>query len=103
MYQLKNELGKLIDYVGEREVIERKDIDEIVTVEITNQIFEMVSAIAQGEQKKAMKLYGHLLSLREPPMRILFLIARQFQLMLLTKDMSELHKSSKEMGKLKKR
>ena len=99
MYQLKNELGKLIDYVGEREVIERKDIDEIVTVEITNQIFEMVSAIALGEQKKAMKLYGHLLSLREPPMRILFLIARQFQLMLLTKDMSELHKSSKEMGK----
>lgn len=98
MYQLKNELSKLVDYVGEREVIEKKDIDQIITVEITNQIFDMISAIAAKQQKKAMALYNHLLALKEPPMRILFLIARQFQLMLQMKDMKELQKSSKEMG-----
>ena len=98
MYQLYNELSKLADYMGEREVIGRNDIDEIITVEITNQIFEMIDAIARRQQKKAMDLYNHLLALREPPMRILFLIARQFQLMIQMKDMKELHKSSKEMG-----
>ncbi|MDO4554707.1 MAG: DNA polymerase III subunit delta [Lachnospiraceae bacterium] len=98
MNQLKNELDKLADYAGERDVIKREDIDTIVTVEITNQIFDMISAIARKEQKKAMELYNHLLTLREPPMRILFLIARQFQLMLQIKDMKELRKTSKEMG-----
>lgn len=98
MYQLKNELSKLIDYMGGREVIEKEDIDAIITVEITNQIFDMISAIAARQQKRAMELYNHLLALKEPPMRILFLIARQFQLMLQMKDMKELHKSSKEMG-----
>lgn len=99
MYQLKNELEKLADYTGERDIIEKKDVDEIITVEITNKIFEMVSAIAARQQKKAMELYNGLLALREPPMRILFLIARQFQLMLQMKNMKELGKTSQEMGK----
>ena len=98
MNQLKNELSKLVDYVGDREVIERADIDEIVTVEITNHIFEMITAMASKNQKKAMALYDQLLALKEPPMRILFLVARQFQLMVQMKDMKELRKSSKEMG-----
>jgi DNA polymerase-3 subunit delta len=50
----------------------------------------MVNAIAEGNQKKALELYEDLLSLKEPPMRILFLIARQFnqlyQLKLLSKE-----------------
>jgi DNA polymerase-3 subunit delta len=99
MYQLKNELEKLADYMGERDVVEKQDIDEIVTVEITNQIFDMISAIADGQQKKAIFLYNHLLALKEPPMRVLFLIARQFQLMLQMKNMKELRKTSQEMGK----
>lgn len=99
MYQLKNEIEKLADYMGDREVIEKKDIDEIVTVEITNQIFDMISAMAAKNQKKAMELYDHLLALKEPPMRILFLIARQFHQMLLAKDMKSLGKSSGEIGK----
>lgn len=99
MYQLKNEIEKLADYMGDREVIEKKDIDEIITVEITNQIFDMISAMAAKNQKKAMELYDHLLALKEPPMRILFLIARQFHQMLLAKDMKGLGKSSAEIGK----
>jgi DNA polymerase-3 subunit delta len=98
MNQLKNELSKLADYVGDREIIDRSDIDEIITVEITNHIFEMITAMASKNQKKAMALYDQLLALKEPPMRILFLIARQFQLMAQMKDMKELRKSSKEMG-----
>lgn len=98
MYQLKNELDKLTDYLGDREVVGRADIDEIITVEITNHIFEMIGAMASRNQPKAMALYEQLLALKEPPMRILFLIARQFQLMLQMKDMKEQRKSAKEMG-----
>ena len=50
------------------------------TRQIGNQIFDMVEAIAMRRQKQALDLYYDLLTLKEPPMRILFLIARQFNL-----------------------
>ena len=48
----------------------------------------MVNAIADHEQKKALDLYYDLLTLKEPPMRIMYLITRQFQILLNLKDMS---------------
>ena len=47
----------------------------------------MVNAIAAKDQKQALLLYYDLLELKEPPMRILFLIARQFQILFLVKSM----------------
>lgn len=60
------------------EVVTAEDVKVITTVQITNKIFDMVAAITAGKTKRAMDLYEDLLTLREPPMRILFLIARQF-------------------------
>lgn len=60
-------------------------MNEICTVQTTGQIFEMIRALAEKNQKKALNLYYDLLSLKEPPMRILFLIARQFHQLLLVK------------------
>ena len=47
----------------------------------------MVNKIAEKQQKQALDLYYDLLALKEPPMRILFLIARQFQILLMVKDL----------------
>ena len=47
----------------------------------------MVAAIVAGKTKTAMDRYEDLLTLKEPPMRILFLIARQFNQILLVKEM----------------
>ena len=65
----------------------REDIEAITTVQVTNKIFDMVTAIVAGKTKTAMDLYEDLLALKEPPMRILFLIARQFNQILLVKEM----------------
>ena len=65
-----------------------EDVEAVTTEQISNKIFEMVNAIADHEQKKALDLYYDLLTLKEPPMRILFLISRQFQILLHIKDMS---------------
>ena len=48
----------------------------------------MVDAISTHQQKKALELYYDLLALKEPPMRILFLITRQFQILLTVKVMT---------------
>ena len=48
--------------------------------QIGNHIFEMVNAVAEKKQRKALDLYYELLALKEPPMRILFLLVRQYQI-----------------------
>ena len=39
----------------------------------------MVEAVAAKQQKQALDYYYDLLALKEPPMRILYLLARQFK------------------------
>ena len=90
MQLIKNELDKLIAYTEGRDVITVADVEHVCISQTTNKIFDMINAIAEGNRKKALELYEDLLSLKEPPMRILFLIARQFnqlyQVKLLTKE-----------------
>ncbi len=88
MGNIDRELEKLVCYTMGRDVITAEDVEAITTEQVTNKIFEMVNAIAEHEQKKALDLYYDLLTLKEPPMRILFLISRQFQILLNLKDMS---------------
>lgn len=78
MQLIKNELDKLVSYTMGKEVITTADVEHVCITQTTNKIFDMVNAIAEGKQKQALELYEDLLSLKEPPMRILFLIARQF-------------------------
>ena len=87
MENIRTELEKLICYTMGREVITKEDVEAIGTVHVTNRIFEMVSAIVAGNTRKALDLYEDLLTLKEPPMRILFLIARQFNQLLQVKEL----------------
>ena len=82
MENIRTEVEKLICYCYDREVITNEDIDAVCVTQINNQIFEMLDAMANKRQKTALQLYYNLLALKEPPMRILFLIGRQFNLLL---------------------
>ncbi len=88
MQNIEKELEKLICYTLDKDVIEPEDVEAITTEQISNKVFEMVDAIASHKQKHAMDLYYDLLALKEAPMRILFLITRQFQILLTVKVMS---------------
>lgn len=87
MENIQMELEKLICYCMDREVVTSEDVETICTNRVSNHIFDMINAIAEGKTKQALDLYYDLLSLKEPPMRILFLLARQCNLLLITKDM----------------
>ena len=89
MSNIERELEKLLCYTMDRSVITGEDIDAVCTTQINNRIFAMVQAVAEQNQKKALDLYYDLLALKEPPMRILFLIARQFNQMYQIKDLRE--------------
>lgn len=87
MENIRMELEKLICYCLDREVVTAEDVEAICTNRISNHIFDMINAIADGKKHQALQLYYDLLALREPPMRILFLIARQYNLLLQVKEM----------------
>lgn len=89
MENIANELEKLICYTVDAQAISREDVAAICTVTTENKIFDMIRAVAEKRQKQALELYYDLLSLKEPPMRILFLIARQFNQMYQLKDLRE--------------
>lgn len=88
MENIDKELEKLICYTWDKTEIAAADVEAICTGQTENKIFEMIDAISAKNQKKALDLYYDLLALKEAPMRILFLIARQFQNLLLIKSMS---------------
>ena len=88
MGNIEREVEKLICYTMGREVITREDIEAVCTTQISNHIFDMIRAVTEKNQKKALELYYDLLSLKEPPMRILFLLARQFNLIMQVKELS---------------
>ena len=89
MGNIRMELEKLISYTVGRDVVTAADIQAVCTTQTTNKIFDMVRAVTEKNQKRALDLYYDLLTLREPPMRILFLLAKQFRQICLTKKMSQ--------------
>lgn len=89
MNQIGMELEKLLSYTMGREVITAEDVEAICTSQTVNKIFEMISAMAEKNQRKALDLYYDLLALKEAPMRILYLIARQFNQIMLISELNE--------------
>ena len=100
MGNIDRELEKLICYTMGRPVIEAADVEAIATEQTQNKIFEMVNAIAEHNQRKALDLYYDLLTLKEPSMRIMYLISRQFQILLNVKDMSARGMDQASMAKI---
>lgn len=87
MENIRREVEKLVCYKYYEEGITAADVEELCIVQIQNQIFDMVEAVAQKKQKQALNLYYNLLALKEAPMKILALIARQFNMLLQVKEM----------------
>ncbi len=88
MEVLSKEIEKLISYDLNKEIISKEDIDAVCVKQLNVRIFDMVDAISVKNQKKTLDCYYELIAEKEPPMRILFMVARQFHLILQAKDLS---------------
>lgn len=79
------ELQKLILYVGERHMIEREDVDLVVSRTVEAQVFRLVDAIATRDTAQAMRLLQDVFATggRAEAIvpRLMVLIARQFRLL----------------------
>ncbi len=88
MENIDRELEKLLCYTAGRGVITTEDVENICTEQTENRIFDMIQAVTERDQKRALRLYADLLAMKEPPVKILILIGRQFNQLLLLKELS---------------
>ena len=98
MENITKELEKLFCYTLDRETITREDVDAVCVTQISNHIFDMVNAVTEKKQRRALELYYELLALKEPPMRILFLMTRQYRLLYQVKQFQQKGYARKEIA-----
>lgn len=97
LLNLQNELEKLIAYTYGREEVTKEDIDAVCSVEVTDQIFKMLDAAAEGDRSRVMILYRDLLALHEAPMRILALVRNHINSLLIVKMVSEKYSKKEDL------
>lgn len=100
MMNICNEVEKLISYCNDREIITTEDINAVVTTQITGKIFQMTDAIGSRQSDRALGLYYDLISVREKPLSILFLITRHFNILLQAKDLQSRGYSSQSISEM---
>lgn len=100
MDNIRAELEKLESYCMDRQQVTAEDVEAICTTQTVSRIFDMITAIASKKQQQALNLYYDLLVLKEPPMRILYLIVRQFNGILQVKESLAQGKSNADMARI---
>lgn len=99
MDNIASELEKLIAYTGDRDVIEDEDVEAICSQNVEDRVFDMITEMSLGNTERALKFYGDLLTLQEAPMKILSLMRRNFNQLLLTKESVTKGMSGQEAAK----
>ena len=95
---LKNEIDKLISYTGSRPAVTGADIETITVVRLEDRIFEMISAIADRKQQRALDLFYDLLMLKESPVKILVLLGRYYNQLRKAKELAGRNLPAKEIS-----
>jgi DNA polymerase III subunit delta len=77
--RLTSELEKLALYVG-GDTATREDVEELSPPDVQSNIFVFVDSLAAGDRGRALKLLEDLISTGEPPLRVTYMVRRQFGL-----------------------
>lgn len=83
-----NELEKLMTYVGERNEINEKDVEEVVGVSRSFNVFELTKAIGTGDKARCAEIILRMLAHDKDQRQLLFvMIARYFEQLIITQEM----------------
>jgi DNA polymerase-3 subunit delta len=83
----EQEIEKLLAYVNFDRVVEAEDVEKLTAYVAEASIFEMVDALGNQDGHKALRLLNQLLE-NDDPLRIFGMVARQFRLLFLTKELA---------------
>ncbi len=96
--RLIRETEKLALYVGEGSAT-HEDVALLCPPDVQSNIFAFVDSLAAGQRGRAIGLLEDLIATGEPPLRLTFMVRRQFQLVARARALSERGASRSEVAK----
>ena len=99
LYNLENDLKKIIAHSGAANEITAADVSDILAANPENNVFAMLDAIGRNRKDEAFRLLHNLISAGTPIFNLLRLIINQLELILTVKEMKEDGISPPEMQK----
>lgn len=75
---LKNELDKLVAFIGDREEIVVEDVEKVVTKNLEVKIFDLMDYVILGNTDKAFGMLHKLFKLNEEPRNIVSLLGKSY-------------------------
>jgi DNA polymerase-3 subunit delta len=99
LYLVKNEVEKLLAYVGEKETIEVEDL-VICSFTPLESIFKLIDSIIYKDLSPALSILKTMLQDGKPPMIILFMIIKQLRNIAKVKSLLSKGYSTKQIGEI---
>ncbi|MBU0700482.1 DNA polymerase III subunit delta [bacterium] len=97
LFELKSEIEKLCLYAEKKERIEVFDVTEVTSESREVTIFELMDAIGLKKSQQAIKALDKLLSQKEEPIKILFMITKHLRTIFKLKLLQEQRMSETEI------
>lgn len=97
MDTLNGELDKLLAYCGDN-AITKESIDTVCTKSLESNIFDMMDALGYKKADKALDIYNNMLVMKQSPVAVLTMLARQFKLILQCKYLLKKGYSKREIA-----
>lgn len=95
-----NECDKVISYLGEKNNVERKDLDVVLTKNIEDNVFNLINLVNNNKMEEAVSLYSDLLSNGEKSSNMFAVLANNYKNLLIVKEYLEKSKSQNDISKL---
>ena len=96
--RLTRETEKLALYVGQGRAT-REDVEALCPTDVRSNVFAFVDALAVGDPGKALRLLEDLILTGEPPLRVTYMVRRQFRLVTQARALFERGASQGEVSK----
>ncbi|MGI6765789.1 MAG: DNA polymerase III subunit delta [Lentihominibacter sp.] len=103
LYNLENDLKKIIAHCGEGTEIMSEDVIQVITVSPENNVFAMIDAVGRNRKDEAFRLLHNLLVNGTSEFQLLGIITGQLEIMLEAREMKESGLSLKEIQAALKR
>ncbi|MBR0104685.1 MAG: DNA polymerase III subunit delta [Firmicutes bacterium] len=98
MEAVQIEIEKLSSYLGDRQQVEKADIDKVCVKSFQTKIFDLVESMGKKDADRAIEIYRNMIMTKEPPMRIFIMVVRQIRMIFQSKNLEKQGYSSAEIA-----
>ncbi|MTI66625.1 MAG: DNA polymerase III subunit delta [Firmicutes bacterium] len=99
LYDLDNEIIKISNYLGNNEKVSKDIIDKILIRSLQNNIFKLVDGLGKRNPETSLTVFNEMLLENEPVQLIMYMIIRQFRLLIMGKLLEQKGYSQKNISK----